>query len=139
MKRLTIAVNNIEDRNALMGVMYAYGAVFHATVAPGQYTLQKANNSFVDMLYLRLERIDKDLDICALSVGIADANFSEDPSAALTLIKDYTKPEVARSVTVNNVGDYNARVKPDGIHIYGQVISFEKFDEIAAAFTKLNS
>ncbi len=144
MKTLTIQTNTKEDRDALMGVLYSYGAVFHQSVSPGLYSLKDANAAFTDMLILRLEFLGGKLDICGMGSLVTkfDVNFSTDTGRAIALIKEYikevTKPIEPVSILVKDVGDYEAEVKEDGIHIYGQVISFEKFDEIAAAFQKLN-
>jgi hypothetical protein len=135
--RLIIQTDNIEDRNALMGVLYSYGAIFHRISSPGQYDLVAANKGFQSLLQLQLEFRGGELDICASSTRVPDVNFSTDPAEALKSIKEYIKAEPT-SIIVKNVGDYEAEVKADGIHIYGQVISFEKFDEISAAFEKLN-
>lgn len=134
---LIIQTDNLEDRNALMGVLYSYGAIFHRTNSPGRYDLATANKGFQSLLQLQLQSIDGELDISASSTYGHDVNFSNNPADALESIKKYVKVDPT-TILVENVGDYKAEVKADGIHIYGQVISFEKFDEISAAFEKIN-
>ncbi len=95
------------------------------------------------MLTLRLEFLKGELDICGMSLVPPNVNFSTDTGEAISLIKEYIKDVTTPvkepiNILVKNVGEYEAEVKEDGIHIYGQVISFKKFDEIAAAFQKLN-
>jgi len=133
---LYIKTNSIEDRNILMGILYSVGAVFHRVSQPGEYDLEKAKNAFRNNLTLSISKKDEGLDIQGLNTT-PDANFSTDPAKAIELIKEFSAVD-SKSITVKKVGDYEAIVQNDGIHIYGQVIPFDKFDEIAAAVAKLN-
>lgn len=135
MKSLNITTNNKQDRDALMGILYSFGARFHENVAPGLHTLEDANKAFTDYLVLRLEVFKDSLNIVGVLTN-GDVNFSTDPFSALKMIKEFVNRP--NSIVVKNVGDYEAEIKDDGIHIYGQHISFEKFDEIVEAFEKLN-
>lgn len=133
---LNIQTDTLADRSILMGILYSVGAIFHLNSEPGVYTLEKAKDAYTGTLTLSVDKTDKGLDISGWNTT-PDANFSTDPAKALELIKSFAAV-APTSILVKEVGDYEALVQKDGIHIYGQVIPFDKFDEIAAAVAKLN-
>ena len=131
---IIIKTESVDDRATLLGVLYSLGAIFHRSSE--SLTLEQSLTKYTEYLSLRLVKTGSGLSISGVHQD-PDVNWSGNPIATLERLKRFTAKD--ESIRINKVGDYHAKVTKDGIHINGEVISFEKFDEIAAAVTKVKN
>ena len=131
---MQIKTNSVEERNSLLGALLAIGYKWHG--ANELTTPAQIENRWK---FERWPIIDADLLSMTLggnsSSVTSDYSWSQD---ADTILKNLSPSLVKKSIRVNQVGDYHAKIDAEGIHVYNTTISFDKFDEIAAAVAKFN-
>jgi hypothetical protein len=129
MRRFAIHTDAAKHRTVLLSILMKMGAKWHNDA---DYTV-----SYVDEKYswdnYPVVMLDEDMEISGNPSDYRHVThlFPQDSYIILADLSDQSAP-----IVIEGVGDYSARVYKDHLMVGCQTISWEKFDEIAAARAK---